>query len=183
MKNKVLIAALALLGFASCKKEDIQATNAEGISLQSVAKKSVPLSGSMSYTPSQNYDMSCDCGGLSPFLTFSGTGSMTHLGNVTSSYIKPCTAPIFNENGFVGLHVGIECASPFVASNGDQLNISIAPYNVYINNTGTFTGTVSCSIAGGTGRFSNASGSFTGTLTIPPSGPSTFSNISGNICY
>src|SRR5690606_10600790 len=105
--------------------------------------------------------------------------NLTHLGK-TYSMVKPCLAPIMQDGNYIGDHVGVECAY-FQAANGDFLYCYTYPYDMYISPVGS-VGIANVDFVGGTGRFANATGSFSGTVTVGPTG-ATFSNINGTIIY
>lgn len=91
------------------------------------------------------------------YLHVSGTGVATHLGksrveSETTVYIEP--KPIL----FSG-------TTTFTAANGDQLYASFTGLS-HSNGDGTETLVRDYTVTGGTGRFSEASGSFTGTSVI-----------------
>ena len=179
LKKLLGFASLLLIISSCCKEDNLVADKNQG-SLQLKTSPVKPFQGTIVYLPS-NQDLPCDCGNFQPVGTFSGSGNLSHLGLV-SSKIKPCTAPIFDNNfNVVGLHVGMECGS-FIAANGDELYVLPYPYDLLFGPTGA-VGNVSIDIVGGTGRFSNASGNFTGTITIDGNNIATFSNINGTISY
>ncbi len=181
MNNKLLMVALAAILLASCSKNNDSLVSSVTVD-ESVAKKgpqSRPFSGSMSYTFAPNQNLPCDCGDYFPIGTFSGTGNLSHLGN-SSSLIKPCVAPIFQDGQYIGDHVGVECAY-FEAANGDRLDCYTHPYDIYFTPVGA-VGVATVDFVGGTGRFANASGSFTGTVTVGQTG-ATFTGLTGTIIY
>lgn len=180
MKNKLLLMAAATILLASCSKDNdsiVPTVNQESMMKQGPQAR--PFSGSMTYTFAANQNLPCDCGDFFPVGTFYGTGSLSHLGN-TTSLIKPCVAPIIQDGNYIGDHVGVECAY-FVAANGDSLYCYTYPYDLLYGPTGA-TGVVKVDFVGGTGRFANATGSFTGTVTIGPSN-ATFTGLKGTIIY
>lgn len=177
-RNQFLLFLLsALLFLGSCSKdEETQSKN--GPSLKQNQGK--PFTGSMNYQFNPFMDLPCDCGSFYPAGTFSGSGNISHMGLATSN-IKPCLAPIIVGGNEIGSHVGVECAS-FVAANGDELYCYTHPYDIYYGATGA-VGTILVDFTGGTGRFANATGSFTGTVTILPTGSASLTGISGTIYY
>ncbi|MCD6062190.1 MAG: hypothetical protein K0R82_101 [Flavipsychrobacter sp.] len=182
MKNLFFIAIGTLVMFASCKKEDnCVKPDANATSIENTAKKSaVPFTGSMTYS-FVGENVPCDCGEFQAVGNLHGTGNLTHLGNATSK-IKPCATYLMQNGNPIGQTIGVECGS-FVAANGDEVYCHTAPYNLYFTATAA-VGTINCDFVGGTGKFANATGSFTGTVTVPyGQGIATFTNINGTINY
>lgn len=181
MKNLFFVAIGTLVLFASCKKEDNCVKPANTTAVENVAKKSaVPFKGSMTYAFVEE-NVPCDCGEFSPVGNLHGTGDLTHLGSATSK-IKPCAKMLIQNGTPIGQTIGIECGS-FVAANGDEVYCHTYPYNLYFTATAA-VGTINCDFVGGTGKFANATGSFTGTVTVPyGQGIATFTNINGTINY
>lgn len=182
MKSKLLLAAFAALSFASCSKDGNITTSAISTDQASMAKKGPqarPFSGTMSYNFAANENLPCDCGDFFPVGTFSGTGNLSHLGK-TFSLIKPCVQPIIQDGNYIGNHVGVECAY-FVAANGDSLYCYTYPYDLLFTPMGAI-GVAKVDFTGGTGRFKNATGTFTGTVTVGQTTAS-FTGLSGTIIY
>lgn len=178
-KGLLLMAGVAML-FAACTKDG--SNGVTDVNVNTVAKKAVTraFSGSISYTATTN-GMSCDCSPYGPAGTFEGTGNIKHLGE-TYSEIAPCGFPLFAEGASkpYAIHVALECAY-FKAANGDMLYLHTHPYNLVFGPTGA-VGTANVDIVGGTGRFANATGSFTGTVTSLGN-TATFSGLNGTITY
>lgn len=183
MKNKLtLVACAAVMFLASCSKSNDSIVPTVSVDQASTMKKGPqarPFSGSMAYTFAPNENLPCDCGDYFPIGTFSGNGNLSHLGN-TTSMIKPCVAPIIQDGNYIGDHVGVECAY-FVAANGDSLYCYTHPYDLYYTSAGG-VGVATVDFVGGTGRFANATGSFTGTVTVGQVG-ATFTGLTGTIIY
>ena len=178
-KHLTWIVGCALL-FSSCSKneEEVAPAEAAGKSTTVAAKKmpSKPFKGSMTFVPSTNYNLPCNCPPTAPaYGTLVGTGNITHLGLATS-YIMPCASPTTT-----GLDVAMECAK-FVAANGDQIYTYTYPYQMVFTPTGA-TGNIVVDFTGGTGKFTAASGSFTATVTLTSNGVAVMSNIDGTISY
>lgn len=182
MQNKLLLMVFAVIFLASCSKENdsIPTITSEQEAMMKKGPQARPFSGQMSYSFAPTENLPCDCGDYYPVGTFSGTGNLSHLG-MTTSLIKPCVAPIFQDGNYIGDHVGVECAY-FVAANGDSLYCYTYPYDLLYGPTGA-VGVAKVDFTGGTGRFANATGSFTGTVTISPSGNATFSGLNGTLIY
>lgn len=194
MKKELLLLAAVLLFIGSCKKDNsVQPAGQNQIS--TLARESEgsdddnsdgnphsrAFHGSITYQLSATDFLTCNCGNLSSAGTYTGSGTLSHLG-ITTSNIKPCFAPIFSGNNVVGLYTGSECAS-FVAANNDVVYLNTHPYNLMFTNTGA-SGSVTIDIIGGTGRFNNASGSFTATVTLNATHTTgALDNISGTITY
>lgn len=182
MKVQLFLSVGLVLMFSACSKDnnaDLQPTAATE-SISTVAKKqSVPIKGAINYNFVINYDMPCDCGSYYPVGTLYGEGNLSHLGK-TSSYIKPCVAPIITDGSHIGDHVGVECGS-FVAANGDEVYLYTYPYDLIYTPMGAI-GYLKADVVGGTGRFANATGSVTGKVTVLTTSAS-FSDINGTINY
>lgn len=194
MKNKLLIVALMAAIAVGCNKAtnnhgltpSAEATIAENTDLpEGAAGKSTarPFKGSLTYNLNTSLSLPCNCGPLIPLGDFEGTGTVTHMG-LLKARNKTCIAPIIVSGNYVGNRVTAQCAS-FVAANGDQIFCNIPPYDLYFTQQGVATGILEAEFTGGTGRFVNATGSFTGTMTVPLSNPNTavLSNINGTIGY
>ena len=193
MKNKLFIAACALAFATSCNKATNTAiptattTNTvENADLQSTAMSKSsgrPFKGTLSYSINTSLGLPCNCGPLATVGDFEGTGTVTHMGLLKAKN-KTCVAPIIISGNYVGNQVTVQCAS-FVAANGDEIYCNIPSYNLMFTANGTATGTLEAEFTGGTGRFVNATGSFSGTMTVPLSNPglAVLSNINGTINY
>ncbi len=184
MRRKLLLGASIAILFAACSKVDTTVTpSAANFNSEASAKKDSegkPFKGALTLTIDMENDLSCDCGNFASAGTYSGSGNLSHLGN-SKAYIKPCIAPIFSGNALVGYHVGVQCGY-FVAANGDIVNCDVQPYDLMFTATGG-VGNVTVKFAGGTGRFKNAKGTFTGYTTNDGMGNVTFTNINGKIDY
>lgn len=195
MKNKSIIVAFSLVAVfaASCNKATNNviptadnANTVENVDVQSTAmskNSGVPFKGSLSYSINMSLNLPCNCGALATVGDFEGTGTVTHMGLLKAKN-KTCVAPIIISGNYVGNQVTVQCAS-FVAANGDEIYCNIPSYNLMFTANGTATGTLEAEFTGGTGRFANATGSFTGTMTVPLSNPglAVLSNINGTIKY
>jgi hypothetical protein len=142
-----------------------------GIGAQSAsAKQSVPLTSSVAGTLS----------GSSPDFTLHGTGQASHLGNVNS---YDATVHITNVDPDTG-RLTDTLTETLTAANGDTITIlcqqvayPVSPGSPVLEGSDTWT------VIGGTGRFSNASGSGTGH-THADLGAGTFTkDMTGNIMY
>lgn len=183
MKNQLLLIVMIAVLAASCQKSDNGMSLSQDPQSGSALKNNgVPFKGAMLYTQSTTLNLPCNCGAMSTVGNFDGQGNITHFGLLKSKN-KTCASPIMAGSIQIGNHIVIECGS-FVAANGDEIYVNIAPYDIYFGNTAA-SGTMSAEFAGGTGRFANATGSFTGTITVPYSNPNTVSltNINGTINY
>lgn len=181
MKSKLLLLASLTLIIASCSKESDSLVST--VDQESVAKKggtARPFKGALTFSFAPNEDLPCDCGDYYPVGTFDGTGNVSHLGN-TYSQIKPCVSPIIQDGTPIGEHVGVECAF-FVAANGDSLYLYTYPYDLYYSPVGA-VGYATVDFVGGTGRYANAGGQFTGKVTVRPNGTAAFTDLNGTISY
>jgi hypothetical protein len=191
MKKELLVIASAVLMLSSCSKTENSlplstdqlstSTSNTTPAKENTYRKASPFQGSINYSFNASYDLPCDCGPYYPVGTFSGSGNLSHLGKSTSN-IKPCVSPIFVSGAHTGDHVGVECAS-FVSANGDELYCHTFPYDLIYTPTAAI-GNVYVEFTGGTGRFSNATGNFTGIVTVPyGTGTATLTDINGTINY
>lgn len=182
MKNKISLLAGLVLLIAACSKDTNDVVPSADADLMAKNTKNSPIqfSGSFTFSPAFNEDMPCDCGSYYPVGTFTGTGNLSHFGK-SFAMIKPCVAPIIEGGNYIGDHVGVECAY-FVAANGDTAYTYTHPYNLYRTASGTAVGQATVDFTGGTGRFKNATGQFTGTVTVGAT-TATFTNLSGTIKY
>ncbi len=182
----------AAIIFASCSKSanELLPTNvatADETSEEGALKQSCgenggrAFKGSLIYHYTESFNLPCNCGTLTDAGNYYGTGKLAHLGNSTSK-IKPCISLIFSGSAPIGVHVGQECGS-FVAANGDEVYTNVAPYDMYFNSTGGAAGVLQVTFAGGTGKFINATGKFTGYTTNDGMGTVTLQVLSGNIKY
>lgn len=183
MKGKLLLVVLAVLVIVSCRKSVSNMVASDNTSSNSLAKNSaVPFKGNMTYTLNSSVNLSCNCGSMMTVGCFDGAGNTTHMGAL-SSRNKTCASPILIGTTHIGNHIVIECGS-FTTANGDQIFVNISPYDLMFGNT-CATGQLTAEFAGGTGRFVNATGSFTGLITLNYSNPNvvTLTNIDGSINY
>ncbi|MFC0774058.1 hypothetical protein [Terrimonas alba] len=154
--------------FLSCKKEMIIVPETETISAtQKVTEGGnwLPFKGS--------YPTTREILSPPPLLQarITGIGQASHLGQskfIIQSTINFTTPPPFQLTG----------ASTFYAANGDTF------YTVFTGTStpladGTFLAIFNHTITGGTGRFQNASGSFTGRHIGHPVNPEGFTSIEG----
>lgn len=193
MKNKSIFIALAVMAVTACNKstnkviptaESTNTLQSADVQSSAMAKKSgVPFKGSLSYSINMSLGLPCNCGALATVGDFEGTGTVTHMGLLKAKN-KTCVAPIIVSGNYVGNQITVQCAS-FTAANGDEIYCNIPSYNLMFTANGTATGTLEAEFTGGTGRFAGATGSFTGTMTVPLSNPglAVLSNINGTINY
>jgi hypothetical protein len=110
------------------------------------------------------------------FVTTIGEGNATHLGNFT--FVSPHLSGL--------LDFSIDGIQIITAANGDELQtILVGNLHPEIDETGHvfLVGSIAGTITGGTGRFSNATGSFTFTLTFDTETAHSFAEIDGTIQY
>ncbi|MBL7681975.1 MAG: hypothetical protein JNK00_01345 [Flavipsychrobacter sp.] len=194
MKNKLLTIALIASVVAGCTKSannnivspDTNKTVSDNTELpDGAASKSTarPFKGSLSYQINTSLNLPCNCGPMGTIGDFEGQGTVTHMGLLRAKN-KTCVAPIIVNGNYVGNRIVAQCAS-FIAANGDEIYCNIPAYDLYFTANGLATGTLEAEFTGGTGRFVNATGNFSGTMTVPLSNPgvATLSNINGTIGY
>ena len=133
-----------------------------------------PFKGTVVYNFDPEASLTCDCAApTEPGGPYVGSGNMTHMGNVYATNV-PCfvvTAAIELPPGSgnyvpTQLYVPNQCGT-ISAANGDELYVNTAPYYLNIDASCycTLDGTAESTIDGGTGRFSDATGSFTSALS------------------
>lgn len=169
MKSNYLLALLVALVFVSCSKEETlvpvgasSTQNESGVLNKKDGYKEIE--GKLTYNWTDAFDLSCNtCEDYDGSSNFLGSGNLEHLGKV-SSKTKACVKLIISEGHFIGLHIYNQCCT-FTAPNGDELKLTTDGYNLYWNaNYTAFVGTCKFYFAGGTGKYKNASGSFTGDV-------------------
>jgi len=165
--SKIYLTTLCVaLLLVSCNKQDDPQIliSAKSPSSELLNKKdgSKDIKGKLTYNFTTDFDLSCStCGnGYISTGNYSGSGELTHLGNLKSA-TKACYTYIFDQSNVIGLHIENQCAY-FTAPNGDILYLTNDPYDLYFNSTGYATGTCNFYFAGGTGKYQNAQGSFAG---------------------
>ena len=110
------------------------------------------------------------------FVTTIGAGQATHLGKFT--FVSPHLSGLVDFS-IVGDQI-------FTAANGDELHATLAGnLQPFVDQTGHvfLVGDVDGTIEGGTGRFANATGSFTFSLVFDTANFSSTSEINGTIHY
>lgn len=105
----------------------------------------------------------------------SGTGHATHLG--ASTFVANATVNFNTPPPFA-----ISGTAVFTAANGDQFFTSFTGLSIPTGN-GNSRGIINHTITGGTGRFEDASGSFTGLATVTQGSPTNTVTINGSIEY
>ena len=194
MKNKVFIIVMAMAAMiaSSCRKTSETITPSQPLRGAAVAASEPsgsmaknggkPFKGNVTLTLNNALSLPCNCGSLIDVGNFEGSGNITHMGKMSLSN-KTCAAPIIVSGNHVGNRITVTCGT-FTAANGDIINVNIPPYDIMFTNTAA-VGTLNAEFNGGTGRFTDASGSFTATVTIAYSNPNTvlFTNINGALDY
>ena len=193
MKKQLLFIVCAALVITSCRKstdsvpfntsnqQSVPTSNNTTTNPHNSGRSANPFRGSMNYVFVSDYDLPCSCGAYYVVGNLYGTGEFAHLGLVTSR-IKPCVSPIFTSGVHTGDHVAVECAF-LTAANGDELDCYTHPYDLIYGPTAA-VGTVHVDFVGGTGRFADATGSFTGTVTVPyGTGTASLTDVDGTINY
>jgi hypothetical protein len=142
------------------------------VRLQSASPQEVPFQAS-----SENQAISAvpDGDGYL-FVTTLGAGNASHLGKFT--FVSPHRAGL--------LDFSVEGAQIFTAANGDELQGWLSGnLTPFVDETGHFylIGDVSGTITGGTGRFSDATGTYTFSVVFDTETASSTSMISGSINY
>jgi hypothetical protein len=110
------------------------------------------------------------------FVTTVGEGQATHLGHFT--FVSPHLSGLidFSING----------TQIITAANGDELHTTLSGnLHPVVDGTGHvfLVGDIAGTITGGTGRFSNATGSFTFSIVFDTLTAHSFSEINGTVSY
>lgn len=121
------------------------------LSSSDVTAKSVPFKGSWSGITTSADDTNFPVVAI----VSEGGGELTHLGSYTM--VSPHTSNVFD-----GFTAGDQI---FTAANGDTLTAYCEGTPVFNPLTGTVVGTLDCEVTGGTGRFDDATGSYTFAFT------------------
>ncbi len=182
----VLLSLFACMYFISCKKESVSIPESKSISNATIANSDVKASNSVSVVSKMNetkvpfkgtYTTKAQVLQRPPFLRqrITGTGQATHLGQstfVALSTVNLTTAPPFSLSG----------TAIFSAANGDEFYTTFSGTSTPIGG-GRSNVVITHTITGGTGRFENATGSFTGTTIANPALPTGSISYEGNISY
>ena len=172
MKQKLLLllAPVSIVLLQSCKKEMSPAPE-NVLPAMAMAKmdKAVPIKGS--------FTTSAEILQGPPMLQqrITGVGSSSHLGKtsfVALPTLNLTTPPPFNLNG----------TAVFTASNGDEFYTSFTG-TATPNGQGANIVVMTHSITGGTGRFTNASGTIIGNTVAVPGHTEGFITYEGTINY
>lgn len=110
------------------------------------------------------------------FVTTVGAGNATHLGKIT--FVSPHLSGL--------LDFSIDGTQIITAANGDELHTTlVGNLEPFVDGTGHvfLVGSVQGTIVGGTGRFANATGSFTFSLVFDTETAHSFAEIDGTIQY
>jgi len=179
-RKQLLMGLLIMLTIASCRKDErteVSLPQQTATTQPQLKKTAKPFSGSMTTVPSTSTSLNCNCGTLVDLGTSTGSGNFSHMGNTTAK-LRPCVS--FTQTGF---NVGSQCGY-LTAANGDDLYTNINPYTLTFNPvTMTFDGVLHIDFAGGTGRFSDATGSFDASLSVDLANNGALNVISGSIVY
>lgn len=188
MKKNFFLAMLVALIFVSCSKTDDpfipvnESTNQNETGVLN-KKDYHEISGKLTYKSSTAFDLDCGDHWSEGYFTdgnYLGQGELKSLGN-TKSKTKAWVNFIYGSAGPIGVHIGYQCLS-FTAPNGDDLYLSTDGYNLYFNSTGSAVGTCEFAFAGGTGKYTNATGSFKGDVVNPLTGSFTV-DLTGKLSY
>jgi len=158
MTMKVLISAMAALVMVLA------------FSPMAFASSSLPFGGSGAGTFSMT----------ATTVTLTGTGNFEHMGLTTISATATMTG-VASCGGFTATEQDV-----YTAANGDAINLAISDVICSTSSPGVFQVTGSFTVAGGSGRFADASGSGTiqGTATFVTATSGTFSeSTTGTISY
>ena len=137
-----------------------------------IAAQSVPFKG-------QSQNQAISAVPVDPehvFVTTIGSGRATHLGNFT--FISPHLSGL--------LDFSIDGIQIITAANGDELHTTlVGNLHPEIDATGHvfLVGSVDGAITGGTGRFANATGTFTFSLVFDTQTARSTATIDGEILY
>ena len=104
-----------------------------------------------------------------------GTGYASHLGK--SGFVADATANLTTPPPFA-----IAGTAVFTAENGDKFYTRFTGTNTPTG-TGTSRGDFIHTITGGTGRFNNATGSFTGIALVNAASPTNSVSFDGHITF
>ena len=130
------------------------------------ARKPLPLNGSIEAL--ETYQVS----GPTMFVTATGSGEATHLGRYTVTYEVQVDLP-------TGTGTGL--SARYVAANGDSLFAEGSGQATPTEDPSVFVVVETYTITGGTGRFIDATGSFTETRRVNIETGVTSGTIDGNI--
>lgn len=172
IKNPLLCVFASMIFLFSCKKETVSVNENETVSAiakKNEANKMVPFKGTYTTT------LEVLTGPPMLLQRITGVGHATHLGAstfVALSTLNLTTAPPFNLSG----------TAIFTAANGDIFYTSFTG-TATPNPDGTRTVVMNHTITGGTGRFDDASGNFTGFSIVNLSSPENTITYEGSISY
>lgn len=179
-----VLASAALFSACSKKSNDIVPSNTETVSTTAQAKSkkcSVPFTGYINYHTTTAFNLNCTpSSGSFPAGNYDGSGNLSHMG-ITTSKLEPCVTPLFAGTTQIGFKVTDVCGS-FTAANGDEIFCHVYPYPLLFTPAGAI-GAMHADIIGGTGRFDDATGSFTAIVQNDAEGNSYLKNINGTIRY
>lgn len=172
MKKQFLLAVvMSGIFFSSCQKEINSPNNDIALSVNSSGRhnEGVPFKG--------EYETTSQLLQPPPILRqrITGIGEATHLGESTQVAfvtVNLTTPPPFHLSG----------TATFTAANGDEFYTEFTGTNTP-NGDGTATGIINHTITGGTGRFENATGNFTGTVLVNPANSTNHVTYLGSISY
>ena len=166
MKNKLLLLFIAALFFASCSKTDdpLLVNNGDdsqtGLLYKKDSEGAKEIKGTLTYNYTSPSNNSC---GENLYSTgnYTGTGNLSLLGNVTSETVG-CYGVLLDESyNWIGVGIQGSQTTSFKMPNGDKIYLSNDPYNLYFIDNGVVSGTAKFYFNGGTGKYTNAQGSFT----------------------
>lgn len=190
MKNNFLLALLVALVFVSCSKEETlvpvgasSPQNESGVLNKKEGYKEI--AGTLTYNRATDFDINCGDHWTEGYFndgSYLGQGELDGLGKTTSKTKAWVNMIYVSGNPYpVGVHVGYQCCS-FFANSGDELFLTTDGYDLYFNSQGVATGECKFYFAGGTGKYKDASGSFTGYVENPLNGSFTV-KLEGKLSY
>lgn len=141
-----------------CSKEQLSTTNQSDLDVSVSSKKGKAVTKSMNGTivyTTIGSPSSCGCpSSTQPGPLFEGSGNISHLG-LSNATVASCAivSP--------GVFDFVESCATLVAANGDEIFLDPQPYSLVFDPLcQCFSGNSVVDVIGGTGRFSNATGSF-----------------------
>lgn len=182
MKKIIIFMGLFLMVSTGCEKDEMLIESANDVTTDiigttSKAKKTkfVPLKGHTIEIADINAPPILCLGAPFPSRFLDIGGQITHLGNVEGGYIEfsNCRLEFIDEDPFLFA----DAIGEFLAANGDTLSYEGA---IWTSPTDPAQISAYMNITGGTGRWENAMGNFTG-LAQPYEDSKTLFTISGKV--
>ena len=185
MKKSYLLVLLVALIFTSCSKTEDVLIPATGNKAESgvLNKKSkvIEFEGTLTFKKSNTDNVSCGDHWSENYVTdgsYLAKGKLEGLGNVTS----PSKAWV-NFPGGGTIHVGYVCSSfQLSEGTGNEIFLTTNGYDLHFVSSTLAVGNCNFNIAGGTGKYKYATGSFTGYVENPLNGSFTL-KLEGELSY